>query len=193
MPYATSPRCKICQSTHRLEIEQLRVKEQKTFAAISSILNEKYGFKISDGSVHRHFTNHFEFISEEKALVAQESRKLYNDAMQTAGNRAAKLSGMVSASYKYVTEHFDELEMKTALQMLFGSIDQLNKMEGTGAFAGNDFLMEFQHLLQRIRKGETVQPTLIFNANELGEATEITDSDKIVDEVVDNLPTDLLK
>ena len=171
MPYLTSTKCKICTSKYRVEIEELRVKESKTFQELSDHLKDKHGLHISAGAVHRHFQNHFDYVSDEMALVQTASRQLYKENLVDAGNRAAKLSGMIHASYEYVTTHFNELDMKTALQMLFGSIDQLNKMEGTGAFAGGDFLMKFQEMLDMIKRGNPVQPTLIYDADVSGEAT----------------------
>lgn len=118
-------------------------------------------------------------MTDEVEMVKIASRELYKENLIDAGNRAAKLSGMIHASYEYISTHFDDLEMKTALQMLFGSIDQLNKMEGTGAFAGSEFLLKFQEMLHAIKNDKVIQPTLIYEADEIGEANEITTNDPV--------------
>lgn len=188
MPYKTETKCKVCMSKYRLEIEELRTKQTKTYDQISTIMREKYGFVVSIMSLQRHFLNHFEFVTDQLAMVAKESKALFKENAITSGERIAKLSGMIAASYEYVTSHFDELEMKTALQMLFGSLDQLTKMEATGAFVGAGFLVQFQELLSSIKKDTIVQKPLDFIADEQGQAHEIVVVENPVDKPDDNLP-----
>lgn len=175
MTYKTENKCSICQSKYRLECEEMRVKQGKTYQEISDHMATKYGYKVSAASIHRHFMRHFDYLTDEMKLVQVSSRKLFKETMIDAGERSAKLSGMITAAYEYVSTHFDELDMKTALQMLFGSIDQLNKMEGTGLYAGSDFLIKFQGLLDSIKRGNTEQPKLIYDVSTTGQVTQQND------------------
>lgn len=174
MAHKTLRACKVCQSPYRGEIEDMRVKQNLPLRQVAKHLSDKYGVEISTSAIHNHLTKHYEYMSESMKIAAIASRKMFKVDLIDAGERAGKLSAVMFAAYEYVATHFHELDMKLALQMLFGSVDQLNKMQGTGAFAPQEFLLQFQGLLDSIKRGTTTQPTLIYEADADGNAAEIT-------------------
>lgn len=175
MPYKNSKACKVCQSPYRGEIEELRTQQKKPLREITDHMQTKYGWDISTSAIFNHMNKHYEFITEAMKIAEISSKAMFKSNLIDAAERAEKLSGVMYAAYEYITSHFNELEMKTALQMLFGAVDQLNKMQGTGAFAPQEFLLQFQGLLEAIKRNQTTQPELIkvYEADTLGNATEL--------------------
>lgn len=185
MAYKTVDRCKVCTSQYRLEIEESRIKRNSTYDQISSDLKSKYGFHVSIKSIQRHMVNHFDPTTPALEMVQSASKLLFDETFVDKAHRGAKLSGMISASYDYINHHLNELDMKTALQMLFGSVDQLNKMEGMGAFAGNDFFLGLLDLIKRMDEKVPKQAELIYNADKDGQAILVESK---IDEITEILP-----
>lgn len=186
MSYKHSNKCKVCTSQHRIQIEKMKANGM-AYRTISDAIFEEHGLKIGHSAIQHHILNHFDPREDALEIVKKESRKLYKENLMDAGQRAAKLSGMMQAAYRYITEHYDELDMKLALQMMFASVDQLNKMEGTGAYAGNDFLKGFQQMLNDIKSGTPVQATIVYEADKDGNADPV---DNPVEEMLQNLPNE---
>lgn len=183
MPHKTSLRCTICQSPYRVEIETLRAREHKTFDEIIPIIIDKYGVKIAKSTMSRHFLRHFNLAPEQSAVVEasqRASKLLFKEEIVSTESRVVKLSAMMNASYEYLTNHYDDLDIKTALQMMLGSMDQLNKMQALGVMAKGNFLMQFLEQVSKMKDKEEPIQIQAFEADELGQAN-------LVDNTVDNL------
>jgi len=85
------PRCKVCNSPHRAEIEQL-LAEGWSSRRISRWLLEKYGEKISFASIQNHKKYHWNVAEEIRKRAAQkESEELFEQEVQKGLTRLEAL------------------------------------------------------------------------------------------------------
>jgi len=85
------PRCKVCNSPHRAEIERL-LAEGWSSRRIAQWLEEKFGEKISHRAINEHKKRHWNVAKEIKRRAAQkESEELFEQEVQKGLTRLEAL------------------------------------------------------------------------------------------------------
>lgn len=81
MPAGYSPRCKVCNSQHRVEIEKWAKEDGLSTRVISAKLKEEFGEEISYKSIWQHLNEHFDVKAEVREQY-QKSQQQYQKAVE---------------------------------------------------------------------------------------------------------------
>ena len=165
-----SKRCKVCNSSHRAEIERLLAEGWST-RRISKWLEETYGEKISRSSIQTHKKYHWNVSEEVKKRAAQkESEELFEEEVQKGLTRLEalrrereenrKLAEKLRRIFFDVLERgeWKELDPETlkALQALYNTATNQVRYTAAEEFKQLDSDAEdpFARLLEMIRHAE---------------------------------------
>lgn len=93
-----SSRCKICNSEHRSEVEQLR-QQGESYRAIQQWLKER-GVKVSVAAIKNHFDEHFPVRQEAAERYYQKSREVFEEAVEKRLNEIEMLDRVMAVEYE---------------------------------------------------------------------------------------------
>ncbi|MGE5593807.1 MAG: hypothetical protein ACM3X3_09035 [Betaproteobacteria bacterium] len=93
MPAGYSARCKVCNSPHRVQIEEWARKEGLSPRAISARLASEFGEPVSHKAVWRHLKDHFDVRAEARGLYEESKAKME----EFAGKRVSEVEELDGA------------------------------------------------------------------------------------------------